>query len=278
VHVLQYVMISLLFGLGLGAIMIAIMFFKKKRENKKDKEKYVPTTQDQFPIDYIRGGLLKLKNGGYRIVIEIPSINIDLMETSEKDGILQQYRGVLQALDFPFQYLQQSRIVDISEYLTTLEGLKTSARNNFTKNQLEFYSTFLIDLIKDRSILTKKFYLVIPFDEEKEKNKTKNYSSLSKKKTKSKKGKAGEGDENQEAYDEEQNFIQARKQLVSRANQAEVAFRRFDIGLKILNDNELLELFYTSYNKDKAVYQPLRDIDPKDYTSLRVEATRKGGN
>lgn len=271
-------MISLLFGLGLGAIMIAVMFFKKKRENQKDKEKYVPTTQDQFPIDYIRGGLLKLKNGGYRIVIEIPSINIDLMEMSEKDGILQQYRGVLQALDFPFQYLQQSRIVDISEYLTTLESLKTSARNNFTKNQLEFYSTFLIDLIKDRSILTKKFYLVIPFDEEKEKNKTKNYSSLSKKKTKSKKEKAKEGEENHEAYDEEQNFIQARKQLVSRANQAEVAFRRFDIALKILNDNELLELFYTSYNKDKAVYQPLRDIDPKDYTSLRVEATRKGGN
>ena len=58
----------------------------------------------------------------------------------------------------------------------------------------------------------------------------------------------------------------------------ERAFRRFDIAPKILNDQELLELFYTVYNKDRSVIQSLRNTELNDYTSLRVKAQRRDRN
>lgn len=269
------VMLSIIVVL-IGGLAVGILFwFKKKKEATKEKEKYVPTTQDQFPIDYIRSGIVKLKTGGYRIVIDLPSINIDLMEGSEKQVILEQYRQILTSIDFPFQYLQQSRIVDISEYLNTLGTIRATAKSKFVKNQLEFYSGYLIDLIKNRSVLTKKFYFVIPYDEEREnKNKKKQIAQKAKDKQNKTKGKLLE--EENDVYEEEQRFEKAKKQLFIRANLVERAFRRFEISPHILSDKELLDLYYTSYNKDRSVYQPLRDVNPSDYTSLNVTTKNRG--
>lgn len=255
---------------GVGLTVYTLL--GKKKEATKEEEKYVPTTQDQFPVDYIRSGIVKLKTGGYRIVIELPSINIDLMEAEEKQVILEQYRQILTSIVFPFQYLQQSRVVDISEYLDTLVKLKFTAKTNFIKSQLEFYSGYLVDLIKNRSILTKKFYFVIPYDEAREQKNKKNYTG--KKETKKTKGST---EEKNDVYEEEQRFEKARKQLFNRAIEVERAFRRFEISPHILSDNELLDLFYTSYNKDRSVYQPLKDVDPSDYTSLNVTTKKRGG-
>jgi Ca2+/Na+ antiporter len=261
-YLMIVVMILLLAAFG---YVIFVMFFKNKKA-QEDREKHVPTTQDSLPFDYIRSGIVRLKNGGYRIAIEIPSINIDLMEASEKQNVLEQYREILNSVDFPFQFLQQSRIVDISEYLDTLETVRRNAKSAFIRKQLEYYSGYLIDLIKNRSILTKRFYIIIPFDEEKDKKKAKiNKENQKKDKT-----------ETNDIYDEEQRFDRARKQLYGRATLIERSFRRFEIVPKILDDNELLDLFYTSYNKDRAVYQPLKDRNPADYTTIRVKVKEKG--
>jgi hypothetical protein len=183
--------------------------------------------------------------------------------------ILEQYRQILSSIYFPFQFLQQSRIVDISEYLDTLKALKGTAKTNFIKNQLEFYSGYLTDLIKDRSVLTKKFYFVIPYDEARENRNKKKYSSTAKSKDKGKTQK-GKTEEKVDDYADEQAFEKARKQLYTRATLVERAFRRFDIVPHVLTDSELLELYYTSYNKDRSVYQPMRDINPSDFTTFSV--------
>lgn len=262
-----YVMIAFLLLLVGGAGFGGYMLFGKKKEAKEDNEKYIPTTQDHLPFEYIRSGIVKLKKNGYRMIVELPSINIDLMEASEKQLILEQYREILNAIDFKFQFLQQSRIVDISEYLSSLEKLKQNSKSKFAQNQLEYYSNFLVDLIKNRSILTKKFYLIIPYDPEVEGKKK---AEKDKKKDKKNKKEQNTKEEN-DVYKEEMNFEKARKQLYIRATMIERSFRRFEISPKILKDNELLELFYTAYNKDRSVYQPLKDKDPADYTSLRVK-------
>lgn len=268
-YLMIVVMILLLAAFG---YVIFIMFFKNKKA-QEDREKHVPTTQDSLPFDYIRSGIVRLKNGGYRIAIEIPSINIDLMEASEKQNVLEQYREILNSIDFKFQFLQQSRIVDISEYLDTLENVRRNAKSAFIRKQLEYYSGYLIDLIKNRSILTKRFYIIIPYDEEKDKKKAKiNKENVGKNKKKT----TNETVETNDVYDEEQRFDRARKQLYGRATLIERSFRRFEITPKILDDNELLDLFYTSYNKDRAVYQPLKDRNPADYTTIRVKVKEKG--
>lgn len=287
---MQEILMGLAFGLLILIGFIAwkmIQLKKEKAEAEKEgsiaeEEKRIASTQDQLAMDYIRSGILKLKSGGYRLLIELPSVNIDLMELEEKEVILQQYRQILNAIDFPFQYLQQSRIVDISEYLATLEGHARTEKNPLLKKQIEFYSEYLIELIRDRSVLTKKFYLVVPFDEAKE---TKNQSSYvaekkkrEEKKKKKEKKKNRELEEENDIYLEEKRFEKARKILYARGSMIERAFRRFDIAPKILNDKELLELLYTVYNKDRSVFQSLRNSNLDDYTSLRVKAQRRDRN
>jgi hypothetical protein len=262
---LNILLVTIGTAIFLALIVMIMMLLFKKNESKHEKEKFIPTTQDRLPIDYIRSGIVKLKNGGYRMLVELPSINIELMEMDEREIILEQYRKILNSVDFPFQFLQQSRVVDISEYLTTLENTIASSSSLFIQSQLKSYTNFLVDLVKTRSVLTKKFYLIIPYDEVVKKVTSKQKKSQPKVETVEENG----------VYEEEKRFEKSRKQLIQRASLIERSFRRFDINPKILNDKELLDLFYTSYNKDRAVYQPLKDYDPIDYTSMRVEVSKK---
>lgn len=244
-----------------------IIFFKSK-DAEEEKEKRIPTTQDHLPFEYIRASIVKLKGKGYRLVVEVPSINIDLMEAGEKQSVMEQYRSILNSIDFKFQILQQSRIVDISEYIDTLDTKKKSSDSKFVKNQLGFYIEYLNDLVKYRSVLTKKFYVVIPYEEEEDGKK--DYHAFSRHKKKHAK-ELEEKKKTKTVHDEEISFEKAQKQLYSRGKMIERSFKRFEIEPHILDDQELLELYYTAYNKDRSVYQSLRDKDPSDYTTLWVK-------
>jgi len=225
-------------------------------------------------MDYIRSGIVKLKTGGYRLLIELPSINIELMEGEEREMVLQQYRQVLNAIDFPFQFLQQSRIVDVSEYLSMIEGKIRQEKNHLIQEQLRYYSNFLYELIRDRSVLTKKFFFVISFDEAKEEKKKQTYTAHKNKTLKEKKRKKNTHED--DVLEEEKRFEKARKQLYARGSLVERAFRRFGISPKILNDDELRDLFYTAYNKDRSVIQSLKNQELSDLTAIRVKAKREG--
>lgn len=260
-----------LFGTIVFGILFTIRFLKKKKEAKKEQERLTPTTQENLPVENIRGGIMKVKTGGYRIVIELPSINIDLMEGSEREQVLIQYRQVLNSFDFPFQYLQQSRVVDISEYINTLENLRLTAKSKFMINQLGFYSDFLNELIKKRTVLTKKFFLIIPYDDYREDKQSRRnqYHAFDRNKKEYEKQKAEM--EGNDVFQEEQRYEKARKQLESRANLAVGAFRRFDINAQILDDEEVLSLLYTTYNKDRSLYQKINNR-LKDFTTFRVDS------
>jgi len=263
--------IALLFG----AILIIYDVMKKKKTSSEDKEKYIPTTQNQIPIDNIRNGIIKLRNGGYRVVVEIPSVNTELMESEEQDIVLSQYRQILNGTEFPFQILQQSRTVDISEYRKLLEKKMNESKNNLNRRLMLEFDVFLSQLIKERTIMTKKFFIVIPYDESRE-IKTVYATANGGKQKKKKKSKVDEQAQKQKNLaEEEKQFAKASKQLLMRAGTIERSFRQFDISPYRLNDNEIAELFYASYNKERSVYQPLNNKNPSDYTTLRVK-TGKG--
>lgn len=275
-------MYETLLGVGLGILGVAgFVGYKliKGKDVESDKEKYIPTTQDHLPFDYIRGGIVKLKSGGYRLLIELPSVNIQLMADEEQEMVLQRYRGILNSMEFPFQYLQQSRVVDVSDYIGTLQAKIKKEKNTLLQHQLEEYSSFLEELIRERSILTKKFYLVIPFDETKEsKEKDPVYKQQYKQKDKSK-NKKGEKDalpNNDDIFEEEKRFEKAKKALYGRGAMVDRAFRKFEISPTILQDQDLLELFYTAYNKDRSVVQSLRTQKIEDFMSIRVTDKKEG--
>ncbi|PGK51553.1 hypothetical protein CN918_27565 [Priestia megaterium] len=267
-------------AVGVGLLFVAILFIydvsKKKKTSTEDKEKYIPTTQNQIPIDNIRNGIIKLRNGGYRVVVEIPSVNTELMEAEEQDIVLNQYRQILNGTEFPFQILQQSRTVDISEYRKLLEKKMLESKNNLNRRLMVEFDVFLAQLIKERTIMTKKFFIVIPYDESREVKTV--YATADGDKKKKKKKKKAKVDEEalkkKNIAEEEKQFAKASKQLLLRAGTVERSFRQFDISPYRLNDGEIAELFYASYNKERSVYQPLNKKDPSDYTTLRVKTGR----
>lgn len=276
---MSFIFIAAGIALIFGVIILMVDYSRKKKASNSEKEKYIPTTQDQIPIDYIRSGIMKLKNGGYRVVVEIPSVNIDLMEAEEQSIVHSQYRQILNGIEFPFQILQQSRTVDIAEYRKLLEKKINEAKTNLNRRLITEFDIFLGQLIKERTILTKKFYVVIPYDEEREVKTVYATSDTKKNEKKTKKTKKKEVDfekqKQKDILEEEKRFDKARKQLFMRANSVERVFRNFDIAPSMLNDSEIAELFYASYNKERSVYQPLSGKNPSDYTTLRVKAGRR---
>lgn len=261
-----------------GVIIILYDLSRKKKSTTEEREKYIPTTQDQIPIDTIRNGIIKLKNGGYRVIVEIPSVNIELMELDEQEIVLSQYRQILNGIEFPFQILQQSRTVDISDYRELMAKKIGETKNNLNRRLMQEFDVFLSQLIKERTILTKKFFVVIPYDEEREVRTV--YATSDTKKGEKKKKKSMDPNKEREKSiaEEEKKFEKARKQLFMRANSVERSFRQFDIAPYMLNDSEIAELFYASYNKERSVYQPLTGKEPSDYTTLRVKSKKRGGN
>ncbi|MCU7666970.1 hypothetical protein [Bacillus thuringiensis] len=253
--------------------VVGYNYIKKTMQTDDEKEDFIPTTQDNLPIDWVRKGIVKMKNGTYAIVINLPSINIDLMEANEREVVFSQYRSILTAIDFPFQFLQQSRVVDIDEYMKKLEKIQKGTENEFVRLQLEHYKRYMNGLVNSRAILTRKFYLIIPFDELQEKKSKANQSGSVFDLSFKKKQKEAEKTEKETVIEEEKKFEVAYKHLTGRADIVMRSFSRFDIKPTLLNDEKLTELFYTSYNKNKSVYQPLRASELKDreYYNLYVK-------
>lgn len=269
---------ALFFMMFLFAAFAGIGYFLFKRIQKNIKsdeetEKYIPTAQDNLPIDYIRDGIIKMKNGNFACVIKVPSINIELMEEDEKEGIFGQYRQILSSIDYPFQFLQQSRVADVSDYLRSLDKIHYETNNRFIRKQIEFYKEYIDELVKTKAVLTKKFFIIIPYDEFREKKKRSSSSgSLFDFSIKFKKKEVNSGQE--DVVKEERKFEIARRELLGRAGLMQRSFSRFDIRPSRLGDDEVAELLYTSYNKNRSVYQPLIKGATQEYSTIFVD--RKG--
>lgn len=264
------------------AVFFGLKILKQQKKNNEEKEKYIATTQDQLPFEYIRNGVVKMKKGTYCKLLEIPNVNIELMEPGEQEYIREIYAGILNSIDFRFQYLQQSRIVDISEYLDSIKEKVGYTENPLMKKQLEYYRMYLADLVKKNAVLTKKSFIVIPFEDiEKKKiqekeDPTKKYRKKDENVSHGVRATEESEDENEIAK-EEQKFEKVLKILTQRSKIVDRQMRRFGITPYELQDDDLLDLFYTAYNKDRAIYQPLRDKEPSDFTSLFVQHKPLGG-
>ena len=70
---------------------------------------------------------------------------------------------------------------------------------------------------------------------------------------------------------EEKSFEKARKVLAGRANLVIKTFKRFEVSPQRLTDKEVLDLYYTAYNKERSKIQSLSHVDVEDYLTIRVD-------
>jgi len=121
------------------------------------------TTQELLEIDQIREGVILLKNKALRGVLMVSSLNFALKSGDEQNATIYQFQSFLNSLDFPCQILVQSRRLNITGYIEKLKDLEKGQENELLKIQTTSYREFIESIIKEGVIMTKTFFIVIPF-------------------------------------------------------------------------------------------------------------------
>ena len=120
-------------------------------------------TKQFVDIHDIRDGVILLKNSSLRMLIEVNSVNFDLKSADEQTAIIRGFQNFINSLDFPLQITVQSRRLDIKGYLTKTEVIVNQLDNELLRIQGVEYLRFVKSLTELANIMSKKFYLVVPF-------------------------------------------------------------------------------------------------------------------
>jgi len=120
-------------------------------------------TQELLEIDQIREGVILLKNKAFRGVLMVSSLNFALKSEEEQNATIYQFQNFLNSLDFSCQIIVQSRRLNITGYIEKLKDLEKSQENELLKIQTTSYREFVESLIKEGVIMTKNFFVVVPF-------------------------------------------------------------------------------------------------------------------
>ena len=123
----------------------------------------VPSTQNLVPIQEIRDSILILKDGSMRTVIAVSAINFELRSEDEQIAITQNFQNFINSVDFPLQISIISRRLSIENYLKFAGEATNQLDNELLRIQASEYLKFIQDLSTLSNIMSKNFYVVIPF-------------------------------------------------------------------------------------------------------------------
>ncbi len=120
-------------------------------------------TQEFVPIKEVRDGIIVLKDGDMRAIVLANSVNLSLKSSDEQKATIMQFQNFLNTLDFHIQISAQSRRLDIRPYLMLLEDRLKVQNEPLLKLQTREYIDFIRKFTDTVSIMTKSFYVVIPY-------------------------------------------------------------------------------------------------------------------
>ncbi len=104
-----------------------------------------------------------MKDGSFRSVVMAKSINFDLMSINEQEAVEYAYQGFLNSLYFDIQIFIRSRKIDMRPYLERLGKVRTDMSNMLLGMLMEDYIYFIDDLVQQTNIMSKEFYIVVPY-------------------------------------------------------------------------------------------------------------------
>lgn len=104
------------------------------------------------------------ESGHYRAVLEVAGVNFRLRGECEQEALIAAYAALLNALTFPIQILVRARSVDLERYLQALERQAYREANDALVLLAREHVVFLRRLARNRSLLERRFYLVVPAD------------------------------------------------------------------------------------------------------------------
>lgn len=121
-------------------------------------------TQEFVPLKEVRDGVVILKDGSLRALLMASSINLALKSNDEQQAIIGQFQNFLNSLEFPLQFFIESRELDIRPYIALLEERNAAELDDLMKIQIREYIAFIKDFTERANIMTKNFFIVVPYD------------------------------------------------------------------------------------------------------------------
>lgn len=197
------------------------------------------TTQDFVPIREIRDGVVILKDGSMRALVLASSLNFALKSADEQNSIILQFQNFLNSLDFSVQIFIQSKKLDIRPYIALLEGRYKEQNTELMKIQTREYIEFIKTFVENSNIMTKSFFIVIPYSPAAISASKNPLSNILNNKAKA------EGSKQMIANAE---FDEYRSQLEQRVGVVEQGLVRCGIRVAELGTEEVVELYYKIFN------------------------------
>ncbi len=223
-----------------------------KKRKKAGSSK--PSTQAHLPIAEIKDGVVVLKDGTIRAVVMVSSVNFALKSEDEQNAVISAYVGFLNSIDFPLQIVVQSRRLQIKPYLEMLVKAEREQANELLRTQTADYRAFVEELVEIGQIMTKRFYVVVPYDPLS--NKKKSFWARTKEVIKPA----------LTVRLKEERFDQRKKDLLIRVRQVVGGLQSIGLQVAQLDTQSLIELYYATYNPSTAFAEELTKM-----SDLQVE-------
>ncbi|MFA6537406.1 MAG: TraC family protein [Patescibacteria group bacterium] len=216
--------------------------------------KITTSTQMFLDIAEIKNDTVILKDGTLRAVLVASSVNFALKSEEEQSALVSSYVSFLNYIDYPLQIVVQSRKLDIGGYIKKIEEIERTQTNELLKKQVSNYKAYVKELIDLNDIMSKRFFIVIPYSpiEDKKRGFLGRMSSVlsPSKVIKLKQDK----------------FNSYLHELNQRVEHVRMNVSSMDITAQRLDTQGLIELYYEVYNPQTSQSQKLGNIE-----KLRVE-------
>jgi hypothetical protein len=193
------------------------MYLLQKSKNKS-------SARQQIDIQGVKDGVLILRNDHCRVVLQVSSVNFELKSEDEQDAIIDTYESFLNSVGIPLQILIRTREIDMDKYLGELDERLAGETEAIYKKQLSNYDEFIRSLISTNKILTRNFYVIVPYD---------GHAKV--------------------------DFGMAKEQLSLSVDIVAKGLSRLGMQSRQLSSLELLDLFYSFYSPEQAKIQPLTE-------------------
>lgn len=217
-------------------------------KNQKS-QKSAMSTQKYINVEEVKNDLVVLKNKSLRAILLVSSINFDLKSSDEQEAIIGGYQNFINSLDFPVQIMISSKKLDIEPYLELLEKKRKTQTSELMRLQISEYSNFIKNLTEISQIMTKQFYVVVPFYpvENLENGLLEKLMSLFNPK--------------QQIEESVEIFETYKNQLWQRVDQISSGLASLGVKSTVLNTEELIELLYSSYNPSIYSAAAIKDLE-----------------
>ena len=215
------------------------------------------TTQEHLDIYTIKEHFVILKDGSTALVLQISAINFGLLSEEEQDALIFSYASLLNSLSFPIQIIVRSVKKDITSYLELLDDRLEQTSSQKLKEQIVKYRSFIRSLVKKNKVLEKKFYVVIPYSYLGVNQVSNNLNPLAKPPQKP-------------PQDVDFLVAKSKQELYPRRDHLIRQFARLGLQCRQLTTQELVTLFYKTYNPSTQGIEQYLTL-PTDYETPAVQ-------